>query len=203
MASTYVEYLRFRSCQQQNLSSCQWDLYHLMQHPCGPVCFRTAAACPLSVNGEARSRHRLAVRWRSFPRSPSAEFAGPCLVPSLGSGRCPWCWSLPLPPGDATVYWKAAISSSGRCRSCCPSSACTDPRLPRSGGSHFGSRTTRKLRHCLQNRRNKSNTKHKWSNKWKQLNLEIDLQLWIFWRFLRWFTVSSRISAFSSLRFRI
>lgn len=29
------------------------------------------------------------------------------------------------------------------------------------------------------------------------------LQVCIFWRFLRWFTVSSRMSAFSSLRFRI
>lgn len=128
-----------------------------MQHPCGPVCFQTAAACPLWVNRKARSRHRLEAPSRSFRRSPLAEFASPCPAPSLGSGRCPWCWSLLLPSGSATVCWKAAIASSGRPRSCCPSSACTDRRLPRSGGSRFGSQTTRKLRYCLQNQRNKSN----------------------------------------------
>lgn len=62
----------------------------------------------------------------------------------FASDRCPWCWRFPLFSESERVYWKAAITSSGRSRLDYLSSASTGWHWLDICGSHFGSRKRRK-----------------------------------------------------------
>lgn len=131
--------------------------------------------------------------------------------PQRAPGNCPWCWRPPRRPECGTICGRAATTSSARSRSSCRPPAGTDWRLSSNGGNRSGSWEALTWRPCLE-----ETGRMGWDIKShaEEMTRKLccfstfcegfyNLQVCIFWRFLRWFTVSSRMSAFSSLRFRI
>lgn len=88
--------------------------------------------------------------------------------PQVGSGRCPWCWTLHLPAESDTACWRAATSPSAHCRSGDQPAAGTGWRLPGSSGSPAGNQEAQKHRRKL---RQISRWKEELNNFWKHVLL--------------------------------